>query len=135
MLLYFLEGPSEKIKGDYVLKKLKKTLLPLLISFSFLIGLAVPVSAKEENKTLLQFVYVLQGELPADADQELIALLEDSGWVIKNKKMEKRVLGRQQEMSLEDGTKIKTNKEGMLELPIVGDEQEIELTDKRCLSI
>jgi hypothetical protein len=111
----------------------KKVALGLLSTMVVLGSPFVPVAEKamaaDKGATgKINLVYVLEGVVPSDADEELLNVLRDTDWVIEGKKMTKRLQGRQMDVQIK-GQKLKTDKNGEMVVRVNGDEETVDLID------
>ena len=69
---------------------------------------------------------ILEGELPEDADEELISILIDSGWVITGNQMSKRTEGRGLSLVINDEEIVEIDHNGLAEVPNVSEGEIVE---------
>lgn len=103
-----------------------RKIFAFILTFLIVISTSAPAFAEEKHKAKFKMVNVLEGILPADADEELISILKETGWTINGNKMTKRVPAKNMEIEI-DGNLIKSDNTGVFEIEIPETESELTL--------
>lgn len=99
----------------------------LMLMSSPFVSLAA-ADAPQTSKAKVKLVYVMEGQLPVDADAELISILKSSGWNINGNTMTKRINARNMEVQVK-GKDLKADDAGVLDMDITNAEEDITIVD------